>query len=272
MLSWPWYLQVPIGISFLAFVYVFSYFRLPVQMSWDFSTRASYLKRAEEKGCQPCKHRSDGFYSWKFFAENMRNLRAHTVLDHQIEKHKRYGANTFSTDWLGSTVFETIEPANIQSVLATDFESWGLGKNRKPLIPLLGKGIFSSDGAQWKHSRELLRPSFARAHISDLEQFDRHVGNLIQKIPRDGSTIDILPLLYNFAMDASTEFLFGYSTNILAKDSPPKETVEFVKAWNRGIETMLGKGRLGVLTLFFEDPAFYRDCKSIQSMADHHVI
>jgi hypothetical protein len=48
----------------------------------------------------------------------------------------------------------TIEPENIKTILATDFDNFELGQRRRTLMShVIGPGIFSNDGAAWKHSR-----------------------------------------------------------------------------------------------------------------------
>jgi hypothetical protein len=54
---------------------------------------------------------------------------------------------------LGRTFFNTIDPELVKAVLATNFKDFGLGDRHRPFGPLLGRGIFTSDGAQWEHSR-----------------------------------------------------------------------------------------------------------------------
>ena len=45
-----------------------------------------------------------------------------------------------------------------------------LGPNRRGnFYPLLGNGIFTSDGIGWEHSRAMMRPQFARDQVSDCE-------------------------------------------------------------------------------------------------------
>ena len=61
---------------------------------------------------------------------------------------------------------------------------------------LLGQGIFASDGPIWEHSRALVRPNFVRNQISDIKVYEKHVSNLIAKIPRDGSTVDLQTLFF----------------------------------------------------------------------------
>jgi cytochrome P450 len=91
----------------------------------------------------------------------------------------------------------TIEPKNVQAILATKFKDFDLGHYRnKALRPLLGQGIFASDGEVWEHSRALVRPNFVRNQISDIDIYEKHVSKLIEHIPQDGSTVDLQELFF----------------------------------------------------------------------------
>lgn len=109
--------------------------------------------------------------------------------------HKNYG-NTFQTI-LGRTLVLTIEPENMQAILSNKFNDFDLGHLRnKSLEPLLGTGIFTTDGEAWKHSRALVRPNFQRNLISDVEVYEKHVSKLIKCLPKDGSTVDLQELFF----------------------------------------------------------------------------
>lgn len=79
-------------------------------------------------------------------------------------------------------------------------------------LDFLGKGIFTTDGKFWTHSRAMLRPQFEKQAVADLDQFEEHINNLISAIPADGSTVDLQNLFHRLTMDTSTEFLTGTST------------------------------------------------------------
>src|SRR5438876_3219752 len=87
---------------------------------------------------------------------------------------------------------------------------YGFGARPDVFAPLLGKGIFTQEGAAWKHSRELLRKQFVRAQYQDLRYFHEHVGNLNAAMPEHG-TVDLQPLFFNLTLDVATELLFGKS-------------------------------------------------------------
>ena len=60
------------------------------------------------------------------------------------------GCHTASISILTLTFVATVEPENVKAVLASDFRSYGLPEGRKRLLrPVLGEGIFTTDGKEW---------------------------------------------------------------------------------------------------------------------------
>lgn len=112
-------------------------------------------------------------------------------------------------------MLSTIEPANMQAVLATQFLDFEVGKRRQDAFgPVLGNSIFTSDGSFWEHSRALFRPQFARENINDLETTEKASEALISAMGQPGSdgwtkNTAMMELLYNFTLDTATDFLFG---------------------------------------------------------------
>jgi cytochrome P450 len=149
------------------------------------------------------------------------------------EQFNTYG-HTFQSNPYGRTGIFTIEPPNLQAILATDSESFGLEPLRLFFFePFIGRGIVTSDGPFWKHSRALIRPTFARAQVADLSAMKIHVDRLIDLIPKDGSTVDLQPLFARLTLDFSTEFLFGESVRSLCADSS-LNAKDFLAAYNYG--------------------------------------
>ena len=162
----------------------------------------------------------------------------------------------------------TIEPENIKTVLATKFKDYELtSRRRSAFYPLLGHGIFTNNGVDWKHSRELIRPNFARDQVADLDIFDEHTTHLINAIPKDGkTTVDLQELFFSLTIDTATEFLFGESTNVLlGKDAPEsKPNLEFAAAWHRAQLEIQNKMRS---SFFYRAPRQYR--KDIKTVNDY---
>lgn len=125
--------------------------------------------------------------------------------------HERFTAvgTTFWHLATGSWTLITIEPENMKAILATNFDDWPIGGAKQTgLIMAAGShSIFSVNGKEWKQARALIRPSFTRNQIADLECQDRHVERLLRKIPKDGTVVELQNLFYLFTMDSATDFM-----------------------------------------------------------------
>jgi len=134
---------------------------------------------------------------------------------------------TCSYSILGQKCYFTSDPKNIQAMLATQFADFDLGATRNAIMgEVLGKGVFTTDGKAWEHSRAMLRPNFIREQVSDLDMEERHVNNLITVLRAagpDGWTdyTDIQSLFFRLTIDAATEFLFGESVNSQVSEAAP---------------------------------------------------
>ena len=112
----------------------------------------------------------------------------------------------------------TRDPENVKAMLSAQSSDYDISKTRaNAFMPLLGEGIFTSSGQQWKHSRALVRPQFSKEEISNLDLIDRHVQTLLRILQTQEqgwtSTIDLQPLFFYFSLDVATEFLYGQSVN-----------------------------------------------------------
>ena len=165
-----------------------------------------------------------------------------SLLRHMIQTYRRRNflewwrglanqtGTTFSFWLLGQLFYVTLEPENVKTIFSTSFDIFEHGPNRKAAgKPLIGNGIFAADGAEWHAARALLRPSFAKSQINDLEMLEHHFEHLLQVLPVDGEPVDLQELFKNLSMDVITDMLFGWSMNSLSK-TEDKEAVAFSKA------------------------------------------
>ena len=169
------------------------------------------------------------------------------------------------------TNISTIDPKNRQTIYSLNFHNFELESLRLPTAGLfIEKGIFTTDRPFWEHSRALVRSIFTRAQFADLETLEHHVKQMMDLIPGDGSSLDILPLLsklvraprcpqkHTFAeqdqfLDTSTAFLFGESVNSFSFLS--KSTIDakyFLSAFTVAQEGASKKIRQGKLRIFSE--------------------
>lgn len=118
----------------------------------------------------------------------------------------------------------TVEPANIQTVLAGRFHDFQRPQRIAEVVrPFLGPGIFISNGEAWHDNRALLRPYFSQKRVKDFDIFATHFEHLLDAVGRrrpeerggDGWTeqVDLKDLFYLFTLDTASEFLLGTSTD-----------------------------------------------------------
>ncbi|KAF2184637.1 cytochrome P450 [Zopfia rhizophila CBS 207.26] len=111
----------------------------------------------------------------------------------------------------------TIEPENVKTMLSTKFSNYYRPKTMpNALNPVMGQGVFTSNGAAWSHSRSLVRAQFSTKRIRNVAKLDVHVRNIYEALGEeleDGWTEEqeILPIFNRFTLDAATEFMFGTS-------------------------------------------------------------
>ena len=180
-------------------------------------------------------------------------------------------AHTVRMSLLGADIYLTDDPENIKAMLATNFGAWSIGQERiKQMSAYVGKGIFTTDGAAWKHSREMLRPCFERSQVADISILEKHTDRLIQAIPKDGTTVDLQPLFFDMTLDVATEFLFGQSTNVLDPSADHDEVKKFVDAFeycHNPFEKDEQNKKWGVLgALLLPDRKFKKHAKTIRGM------
>jgi len=168
---------------------------------------------------------------------------------------------------LGQPILNTIDMENIKCILATNFKDFGVGKRQQFMGALLGQGIFTTDGAQWEHSRALVRPNFTRAQVADLGTFETHIKRLITKIPRDGSTIDLQRLFFQLTLDSATEFLFGESVSSLDSKEGSEDDL-FGKSFDFAQSKLGTRARLGKLVYVFPDKKFTDACDIVHVYVD----
>jgi cytochrome P450 len=172
-------------------------------------------------GCKEPRCRAplkDPFLAIDFVWKTLQNAKKDRYLEGTLDRFKQYGT-TFTAKHMQYPTIHTTEPANIKQVLATGFEDFKLSSFRvDAMVPLFGKGIFTTDASRWSHSRALLKPSFARHNMENhLPFMESHFEQMMKAIPTDGSTVDLQKLFFAFTMDTATEFLFGHSVNTLSQ-------------------------------------------------------
>ena len=157
----------------------------------------SYKTASRTNGCStPSKYpHKDPILGLDLFFNIVHSIKKGNTIVPDMRRFAEFGKTYQAKSW-GSTILFTMDSGIMQTMFTSAFDNFGVASLRYgPSVPLLGSGIFTTDGAQWDHSKNLIKPIFARAQISDLAYLEKHVMRMIDAIPRDRSTIDLQPLL-----------------------------------------------------------------------------
>ncbi|KAI1416605.1 cytochrome P450 [Hypoxylon sp. FL1857] len=151
------------------------------------------------------------------------------------------------------------------------FEHFGVEEIRSGAEYLWGDGITVVDGEKWATRRKLIKPSFDVVHIGNLENrsLGTHVARLMELIPRDGSTVDLMPLFMRLSLDTASEFIFGESLDALRSPDSHKEFLDAYFYAQRGtaVRLMLGPK----LRFLHRDPKWWSDCDIANAFLDKRV-
>ncbi|KAK2015713.1 cytochrome P450 [Colletotrichum eremochloae] len=234
--------------------------------------KARYLLKMRARGCgaAPAYPHTDPLFGSDWVRTSLARQRDHGLLEWWGTLFAELGRTWWFKTPLG-WVLMTDEPANVKAILATDFDDFPIaGPRRDVMLPILGPdAIFASNGETWHRARALMRPTFVRNQIADLRCFERHVGNLMERIPRDGSPVDLQALLYMMTMDSATDFMFGHSTNMLTE--PSSEARDFTSTFEYITTRSALRTRLGLLAFLDDDKKWHDGIVTIHRFCDRYV-
>ena len=162
------------------------------------STRyVAFRVKRQQTGCFRARKypHSDPFFGYDLYKQRQLALREGN-LQALYTRHCNQMGKTWEETSLDQRIINTMDIANHHYIHNAGFEDFGKPTARfKISAPILGNGIFKAEGAQWKHSRSIIKPIFAKADTENIEMMARHVDRFLALIPRDCSTFDIQPML-----------------------------------------------------------------------------
>ena len=226
--------------------------------------RRHHRKLAKGWNCKPAaKYKTwDPIFGLDFLRTYLKEVKKGNVLEFGRSTYKALNVNTMRFPILTASIISTQEPENIKSILATNFDSYGIAYLRTVMAPFLGKGIFVVDGAAWQHSRSVIRPVFTRSQLADFSILSLHAERFLARIPLDGTTIDLQPLFFDLTLDVATHVLLGESVNSQNAEARP----EFVEHFDRALGYFATGGdveMLGVIWPSLGARQFKKDSKFV---------
>jgi hypothetical protein len=114
-------------------------------------TNRRHAKQAADWGCQLPKRRQHYWPLGFDLVQQLIKADQAQLLPPELEKvQKSMGVDTWIQYVVSSDLIVTDDPQNIKAVLATQFNDFEIGPQRRgSFFPLLGNGIFTSDGKVW---------------------------------------------------------------------------------------------------------------------------
>ena len=181
-------------------------------------TRQRYLAKQHANGCSPPRqypHKDPTGLGIDLFLDTGKMYDEHRFLQTWYKRYEENGM-TFEVSTLGTPAICSCDPANLQSVFSTNAKTWGVSYRMPALGPFCGAAFLTTDGEAWEHSRALLAPSFLKSSISDHTDYAHYFDLMVDKIPKDGETVDLQPLFFSLYLDTATLWLFGDSFESLS--------------------------------------------------------
>ncbi|KAF2647518.1 cytochrome P450 [Lophiostoma macrostomum CBS 122681] len=212
--------------------------------TYKLATFIAYKATLRRHGClEPPSYRHlEPVFGLDLFLGYMKAFKSGNFLDFNKKMFDQNG-KTFQAKLFGKRIIRTIDPEVSKAVHATFATKFGLQPLRyKTAKHLWGNGIIVVDGEHWKHGRALMKPSFDVVHLANFERLKKHTKRFIALLPKDGETVDLMPLFKRLILDTSSEFIFGEAMGGLEESASSEHFMEAFSYAQRGtaIRAMLG--------------------------------
>lgn len=231
---------------------------------------------ARQYGCQPVTaqypHKFPYLGTDRIF-EALQARREHRTAEWAHQKYREVGQYTYSFNVFHKRIVTTSDPVNMKAVFATNFNDFNTGGRLVIVGQVIGKGIFTTDGEEWKHSRAIIRPNFARAQVANIDAIEVYLQDMFNLLPTDGTSVDLQPLFFGLTIDTSTEFLFGESVHSLRGDEPGKPSgVAFAQAYDAALqESALRVFQTPLGRLMGQSKEDLKNCKTVHEYVQRYV-
>ena len=165
-------------------------------VSWPYYKRWSYDRSRRRYNCgSPTyyAHR-DPLLGLDQFFKFMSSIKQGNSFQLAQDLFNVYGKTFVSNSWR-KTVVHTSEPENSRTVLSTLSGKFAVAPFRHDALePLLGDGVFVTDGVAHEKSRALLKPAFSSVQNRDSGLLEKHFRRMVDHIPSNRETVDLQPI------------------------------------------------------------------------------
>ncbi|KAI1176242.1 cytochrome P450 CYP5202A1 [Nemania sp. FL0916] len=193
-----------------------------------------------------------------------------------LEEHERYG-DTYGQYSGGLFTILTRDSRNIASLLSDQFSNFDYGNLRQVCHGcLLGNGIFTENGEDWKRSRRLLaselqKPKFPPSHI-----LESHFQDMLQAITLSmelSRRVNFRSVFYDYTLDTATDIFLGVSTDLLtAQPSSNSEGRRFSQAFNKALQWLTTRERFKMFAWLVTGPELWALCKTARGSLENMIV
>lgn len=143
-----------------------------------------------------------------FIASVLRN-----PLDGYLRLAGRYGDTIRVPYRPGNSLYLLSRPEHAEHVLAANQDNYVKAFTYRPLRALIGDGLLTSEGEQWRRHRRVVQPVFSRRHVTAfapaMTAAARQLTARWDSLP-DGTTINVAGQMSALALDIVGQALFGF--------------------------------------------------------------
>jgi cytochrome P450 len=138
---------------------------------------------------------------------------ARSPLDGYVRLAARYGDTIRVPYRPGNSLYLLSRPEHAEHVLAANQDNYVKAFTYRPLRALIGDGLLTSEGEQWRRHRRLVQPVFSRQHVT---AFGPAMTEATQRLTArwdslaEGAVINVAGQMSALALDIVGQALFGF--------------------------------------------------------------
>lgn len=284
---------IDLMIIFLAVFYIVT------QIVLRYKNRRRLVAFTRDNGCAEPPQIRSSFLNGVYHKWKRLNQRGDIFNGYMNQMFRNNGTTHAILDSLSgrTKAIYTVEPENVKMMLSTRFADY-----HRPLTmpnalnPVMGQGVFTSNGDVWAHSRRLVRAQFSGNRVKDISKLDKYIQDAFEAIEDDkigqnewSEEQELLLIFNRFTLDSATEFMFGTSADshkafMLEKrhDATKREITtwfgryrailnDFATAFDVALDYVALRLKLGRLWFLADGIAFRLACYKVRSYTDDYI-
>uniref|UniRef100_A0A453E168 Cytochrome P450 n=1 Tax=Aegilops tauschii subsp. strangulata TaxID=200361 RepID=A0A453E168_AEGTS len=163
--------------------------------------------------------------------------------EYMTELSRRY--RTFRMLTLTCSSIHTVDPANVEYILRTNFANYGKGTmTHEVMEDLLGDGIFNVDGTKWRHQRKVASFEFSTRMLRDyssgvFRDMAVQLAGIVAAAASAGERVDMENLFMRSTLDSIFKIGFGVNLGALSRSNSNQEGAAFARAFDDASEQVL---------------------------------